>query len=170
MKTLNLTFNEGVLLAISTLTVLAGATIAPSLPFIAEQFSQLTHNTFWAQLAIGLPGICVALSAAWIGKNAAGKNTPALLIIALLGYGVLGVAYLIAPEKLSLLLASRAVLGFCVAAIMIMTTVLLVKDKAPQKSAQLLGYQAAAGGFGGVIYMALANELTQWYGLAPFGL
>lgn len=170
MKAFYLNIYQSILLAISTLTVLAGATIAPSLPYIADYFSQSPHSEFWAQLALAIPGICVAISAAWIGKQSAIKNRPPLLIVALLGYGALGVAYLLAPHQLLLLLASRAALGVCVAIIMIMTTVLLIKDQSPQKSRQLLGYQAAAGSFGGVLYMALANELTQWHGLAPFAL
>lgn len=161
---------EYILLAISTLTVLSGATIAPSLPYIADNFSQSPHAQFWAQLALCLPGISVALGAAWIGKKTTPNKNELILVLALICYGILGCIYLIAPSQLILLLASRCALGFSVAAIMILTTILLIKGKPKEKIQRLLGYQAAAGGFGGVIYMALANYLTQWYGLAPFGL
>jgi Major Facilitator Superfamily. len=161
---------EYILLAISTLTVLSGATIAPSLPYIADNFSQIAHAQFWAQLALCLPGISVALGAAWIGKKTIPSKNEFILLFALISYGIFGCMYILAPSHLILLLASRCALGLSVAAIMILTTILLIKGKPKEQIHRLLGYQAAAGGFGGVIYMALANYLTQWNGLAPFGL
>ena len=170
MNSTKLNFKDFALLAVSTLTVLASATIAPSLPYIAQSLSNSEHAQFWAQLGLCIPGIVVALSAAWIGKITANKNSYSGLMIALASYGVLGCAYLLAPTQILVLLLSRGALGFCVAAIMILTTVSLIKGKSAALGQQLLGYQAAAGGFGGVLYMFLANQLTLWFGLAPFGL
>jgi MFS family permease len=56
-----------VLLLIGTLTVMSGATIAPSLPAMQDYFKAVPNSEYLVRLALTLPALFIALGAPIIG-------------------------------------------------------------------------------------------------------
>ena len=54
---------RGTLLAVSTLTVMSGAVIAPALPAMEAYFAEVAHAALLTRLVLTLPGLAIALSA-----------------------------------------------------------------------------------------------------------
>lgn len=158
------------LLLVSTLTVMAGATIAPSLPAMADKFSSIQHIDFWVQMAMTLPGLAITLSAPFIGRYVDTYDKKLLLLISVISYGVLGTAAMVVSHSLSAILVLRFLLGISVAGIMVTCTTLFSDYYAGPKRGHYLGLQAAFGGFGGVVFIATANSLAGANWLYPFAL
>ena len=56
-----------VLLLIGTLTVMSGATIAPSLPAMQDHFKAVPNSEYLVRLALTLPALFIALGAPIVG-------------------------------------------------------------------------------------------------------
>jgi uncharacterized RDD family membrane protein YckC len=57
----NSVFTKATLLLVSTLTVMAGATIAPSLPGMQVQFAQIDNVGLWVRLVLTLPALFIVI-------------------------------------------------------------------------------------------------------------
>ncbi|HEY7773718.1 MAG TPA: MFS transporter [Marinagarivorans sp.] len=158
------------LLLVSTLTVMAGATIAPSLPAMQEQFSGIRHADFWVQMVMTLPGLAIAVSAPIIGRFVDRHDKKLLLLYSVAGYGLLGTAAIASSHSLIALLILRFLLGLSVAGIMVTCTTLFSDYYHGPERGHYLGLQAAFGGFGGVVFIAVANGLADVNWLYPFAL
>ena len=55
------------LLVVNTLTVMAGATIAPSLPAMQVQFAAVDNVEYLVRLALTMPALLIALGAPIVG-------------------------------------------------------------------------------------------------------
>ena len=163
-------FRNMTLLLVSTLTVMAGATIAPSLPAMAENFSTTKHIDFWVQMAMTLPGLAIALSAPFIGRFVDTYDKKLLLFTAVASYGLLGCLAIAVSDSLGGILVLRFLLGISVAGIMVTCTTLFSDYYAGPQRGHYLGLQAAFGGFGGVAFIATANVLAGTNWLYPFAL
>jgi hypothetical protein len=56
------------LLLASTLTVMAGATIAPSLPAMQDHFSEIANSQFLVKLILTIPALFIALGSPLAGQ------------------------------------------------------------------------------------------------------
>ncbi|RXJ73566.1 hypothetical protein CS022_08660 [Veronia nyctiphanis] len=154
-------FRTLALLLASTMTVMAGATLAPALPGMQLAFSDLPQSEFWVKMSMALPGLVIALCAPFVGQMLDKSRKKAILVVALFAYAATGVAGYFWPDSIWLILASRAMLGVAVACIMVGCTTLAGYYFKGPDLARYMGLQAAFGGFGGVVFLALAGVLAE---------
>lgn len=155
------------LMTISTLTVMSGATIAPSLPAMREHFATVPNADYWVRLALTLPALFIALGAPLVGIIIDRLGRKPLLLLALCLYGIAGSSGFLA-NNLNWLLVGRAFLGVSVAAIMTIATTLIADYYTGATRAQFLGLQAGFMGLGGVLFLTFGGLLADLNWRFPF--
>jgi MFS family permease len=155
------------LLVLSSMTVMAGATIAPALPKIRVFFQMAPEVDFWVKLLLTIPALFTAISAPFAGALIDRFGRKPLLICAVILYGLAGSSGLFL-EDLSSLLAGRALLGLAVGGIMTTATALVADYYQGQKRNQVMGIQAAFMGYGGVAFLLLGGFLADLDWRYPF--
>jgi len=149
------------LLLASTMTIMAGATLAPALPGMQQAFSNLPYAEFLVKFALSLPGLTIAICAPFFGRLLDKAHKKSVLIVALAFYAISGVIGYFYSESIFAILLSRLTLGAAVAAIMVTCTVLAGEYFKGPKFGQYMGLQAAFGGFGGVVFLSIAGVLAE---------
>jgi MFS family permease len=155
------------LLCISTLTVMAGATIAPSLPSMQEFFKAIPNADYVVRLALTLPALFIALGAPIVGILIDRVGRKPILLAALALYGIAGCSGFFL-NNLSLILVGRALLGVSVAGIMTTATTLVGDYYKSGSRAQFLGLQSGFMGLGGVLFLSLGGFLADLNWRFPF--
>lgn len=155
------------LLVTSTLTVMAGAIIAPSLPAMQEHFATVPNVDFWVRLVLTMPALFIVIGAPFAGMIIDRFGRKWLLVIGAILYGLAGSAGYILPS-LTALLVSRALLGLAVAGVMTSVTTLIADYYDGPSRAQILGFQAAFMGLGGTIFLTTGGFLADLDWRNPF--
>ncbi len=155
------------LLLVSTLTIMAGAMIAPSLPAMRAHFTAVPNADYWVRLALTLPALLIALGAPVVGVAIDRLGRKPLLLVALLLYGIAGSAGFWL-ESLQAILVSRAFLGLSVASIMTTTITLAADYYKGSALAQFLGLQSGFMSLGGVVFLTLGGFLANLDWRYPF--
>lgn len=148
------------LLTASSLTVMAGATIAPGLGQMQEHFAGAPTTV---KLVLTLPGLFTAAAAPLAGWLADRRGRRPVLLAGLLLYALAGTQGLWAGSLPSLL-AGRALLGVAVGMIMTCATTLLLEYYQGEERRRVLGWQNAFMSFGGVLFLALGGLLAEGLG------
>ena len=156
-----------VLLAASSLTVMAGATIAPSLPGLARHFSEVPNADFLARFALTLPALLIAISAPVMGVLVDRFGPRVVLFWSAVVYVVGGSSGIYAPD-FHTILVGRGVLGIGVAGVMTATTTLIGALYPPSARDGVLGYQGAAIALGGVVFLTAGGWLAEIGWRLPF--
>jgi MFS family permease len=86
----NSTLTKSTLLLASTLTVMAGATIAPSLPQMQKHFAEVENVELWVRLVLTIPALFIALSSPFAGIAVDRFGRKLLLIFSAAVYGLAG--------------------------------------------------------------------------------
>ncbi|GAA2853519.1 putative MFS family arabinose efflux permease [Aminobacter aminovorans] len=157
------------LLLISTLTIMSGATISPSLPAIESHFAGSPDVEILTRLVLTLPALSIVICASFAGGLADRFGRRPLLIVAALLYGLGGMSGLLA-ESLPTLLVGRALLGIAVAGIMTTATALVGDYFSGPARDRFMGYQSAFVGFGGLIFLTGGGMLAELHWRAPFAV
>ncbi|MGF1473914.1 MAG: MFS transporter [Rubrobacteraceae bacterium] len=157
------------LLAASSLTVMSGATVAPSLPGLQESFSQVENSEILVRLVLTVPALFIAIFAPLAGSLVDRVGRKQVLLYSVILYGIAGGSGLIL-DNLYAILAGRALLGVAVAGVMTSATALIADYYSGRERSHVLGLQAAFMGFGGVLFLALGGFLAgvDWRG--PFAI
>ena len=162
------------LLICATLTVMAGATIAPSLPGLLKHFEDTPNASTLVPLILTIPGLAIALSAPLCGMLVDRIDPRIVLLVGIVLYIVAGSSGLYL-DGLTPIILGRVLLGLAVGGIMTSSTTLIANLYSGQERGRILGYQASAMGFGGVIFILAGGFLADvsWRGpfavyLAPF--
>ena len=79
-----------VLLLIGTLTVMSGATIAPSIPAMQDYFKAVPNSEYLVRLALTLPALFIALGAPIVGILIDKFGRKPILLFSLALYGIAG--------------------------------------------------------------------------------
>lgn len=108
---------KAAILGASSLTVLAGAIVAPALPSIALHFQDHPQSELLVRLIVTLPALAIALTASPMGWAADRLGKKRLLFLALGVYLMAGLSG-VWLESLELILAGRFLLGMAVAGIL----------------------------------------------------
>jgi len=156
------------LLFCSTLTVMAGATLAPALPSMAGSFSTIDNIDTLIKLVIVLPGIFIAITAFSMGYYLDRYSKYKILFTCLLAYGVFGCFGYVYSQNFLAILVSRAFVGIAVAGIMVAVTVIAAEVFSGKELPQYMGLQAAFGSIGGVVFMVLSGFLAEVNWTLPF--
>lgn len=157
------------LLGVSTMTIMASATITPALPGMQRHFAAEPHAELLVRLVLTLPGLAIMVSAPLLAKLSGRTGRVPVLLACLALYTVGGGSGLLL-DSLPALLVGRAVLGIGIAGIMTTSTALIADHHDPAEHGRVLGLQGAAMGFGGVVALLLGGLLAavDWRG--PFAI
>lgn len=156
-----------VLLLTSTLTVMAGATIAPSLPAMENYFSGVENVEFWVRLVLTIPALAIVIGSPIAGQMVDRIGRKPLLIGSAILYGLGGSSGLVL-DSLFAILTGRALLGLGVAGVMVSATTLIADYYQGETRANFMGLQSAFMGFGGVIFLILGGYLADTNWRLPF--
>lgn len=157
------------LLLISSLTIMSGATIAPSLPAIEAHFAGSANVEILTRLVLTLPALFIMICAPFAGGLADRFGRRPLLIAAALLYGLSGMSGIV-TDSLTGLLTGRALLGVAVAGIMTTATALVGDYFRGAARDRFMGYQSAFVGFGGLIFLTGGGLLAETHWRAPFAV
>lgn len=158
-----------ILLACATLTVMAGATIAPSLPGLQDHFADNPDANWLVPLILTVPGLAIALAspiAGYIVDRATKRNVLVFGICLYIAAGSSGL-YL---NAIGHILVGRVLLGIAVACIMPSAMALIANLYTDEERGRVLGYQAAAMSFGGVVFIMSGGLLADLSWRGPFAV
>lgn len=152
-------------LASATLTIMAAAIIAPSLPAMGEVYGE----GVLVRLALTITSLAIAISAPVAGLVADRVGRRPLLVTSLVTYAVAGTAgYFVAG--LPVLLGTRTLLGLAVGGVMTSVSALITDWFDGAERGRFLGLQQAFASLGGVVFLPLAGILAGVDWRLPFWL
>lgn len=158
---------KATLLAASTLTVMAGATIAPSLPTMQAYFSEIPNAEFWVRLVLTMPALFIVIGAPIAGQVVDWIGRKPLLTGAAILYGIAGGSGFVLNSLLAILIG-RSLLGLAVAGVMVSATTLIADYYQSDDRAEFMGLQAAFMGLGGVLFLSLGGVIADISWRLPF--
>ncbi len=158
-----------VLLACASLTVMAGATIAPGLPGLLEHFREHPDADYLTRFILTIPGLAIAISAPVAGVLADKLGRRILLQLGIALYIVAGSAGLYL-DALSWLLVSRFFLGIAVGMVMVCSTALLTDHFQGSERDRAMGIQSSAMAAGGIVFISAGSMLADMSWRAPFAV
>ncbi|GHA78003.1 MFS transporter [Streptomyces termitum] len=155
-----------VLLLASTLTLMAGAVIAPVVGVIRDD---LGVSGTGAGLILTAHGLSLALVSPLVGRAVDRFGLRAPLVGGLLLYGVAGGAGLV-TDSYPALIISRFVFGVGAAAVFIGTTVALLALYQGEERDRVAGWRSTALSLGGIVWPLIGGALggISWH--APFAV
>jgi len=155
------------LLASASLTIMAAAVIAPSLPEMSRVFAGVPAGGVLVRLSLTITSLAIGLTATVAGAVTDRIGRKPVLVGSLLLYAAAGVGGYVAAD-LGVLLATRAVLGLAVGGIMSAVSAMITDLFDGPRRAWFLGLQAAAASLGGVVFLPMAGVLAGISWRAPF--
>jgi len=158
-----------VLVATAWLAVIATSLIAPVLPRMAEHFAGVPNGADLIQLTVALPALFVALFAGIIGVFADKIGRKVVLLVALVAYGVFGMAPLFI-DSLPLILLTRCGVGIAEAAVMTAGTAMLGDYYRGASRERWFAIQMGSANLIAVAVLALGGALGEISWRAPFGV
>lgn len=158
---------EATLLLASTLTVMSGATIAPSLPAMQIQFAEIANVEFWVRLVLTMPALFIVIGSPIAGQLVDTIGRKPLLLASGILYGLAGSSGFVL-NSLFAILGGRALLGLAVAGIMVSSTTLIADYYKGDARANFMGLQAAFMGFGGVLFLSVGGFIADISWRLPF--
>jgi MFS family permease len=159
------------LLLTSSMTVMAGAAIAPALPQIQAFFAIPPGSPAELQvkLLLTLPALFTAIGGVFAGViiDRWGRKWPLAGAVCL--YGLAGSSGLWLDD-LGTMLVARAGLGLAVAMIATASATLLGDYFQGPERTRIMGLQAAAMGFGGVLFLLWSGAIATYSWRFPFAI
>jgi ACDE family multidrug resistance protein len=153
-----------VLLAASTLTVMAGAILSPVLELIRRD---LALSDTAAGLVLTVHGFSLAIAGPLVGRAIDRWSVRPTLVWGLLLYGISGGAGLV-TNSYTLLLAGRLVFGIGTAAVFAATTVALFELYRGSGRDRVMGWRTSAISLGGLAWPLVGGALGTLSWHAPF--
>ncbi len=155
------------LLMTGTMTVMAGATIAPALPALADHFSGSPNVEYLSRFLITLPSIVIAIFAPFAGFIVDRFGRKRLLVSGIVLYGIAGSAGFFLTS-LSGILISRAFLGLGVTGVMTVSSTLMGDYFSGRVRERFMGFRQGFIQYGGVVFLTLGGILASFDWRAPF--
>ncbi|WP_339712392.1 MFS transporter [uncultured Kriegella sp.] len=151
------------LLLTSSLTIMVGTAIAPSLTEIAINLD-FSFSPGWL---ITLPSLGVVLFAPIIGRLISKLGAFKLLTLGLIPYAILGYSggYISDPY---VLIVNRILLGGSAVAIQVAVTTYIADYFEGQRRIELIAWQGMAIEVGGVVFLSIGGVLGEWHWRSPF--
>jgi MFS family permease len=149
------------------MTIMAGATISPALPALADHFQSTPNVAYLSRLLITLPSLVIAIFAPLAGMVIDRFGRKRLLIVGITLYGFAGSAGIVL-DTLPGILASRAFLGLSVAAVMTVSSTLMGDYFSGRVRERFMGFRQGFIQYGGVVFLTLGGILAVVDWRAPF--
>jgi MFS family permease len=152
-------------LMLSALTIMANATISPSLPGLKEHYADVDGIETLSGLLLSLPSLAIVLSAGFMGWMVDRFNRQTLLIVSALLYAIGGTSGLWV-DSLQGMLIGRFILGLGVAGTMTLGMTWGADLWQGAARARFLGWQGASMSGGGIVVMLAGGALAalHWRG------
>ena len=163
----NSSLTKVTLLLVSTLTVMSGATISPSLPAMQAHFSEIANADFWVRLVLTVPALFIVIGSPIAGQIVDRIGRKPLLLGSAILYGFAGSSGFLL-DSLFAILIGRALLGLAVAGVMVSATTLIADYYQGDDRASFMGLQAAFMGFGGVLFLSVGGFIADLSWRFPF--
>ena len=157
------------LLAAASLTVMSGATIAPSIPALQTHFASVPNADLLARLVLTIPALFVAVFAPLAGLIADRFGRVRLLFGAVLLYAAAGASGLVL-DSLTGILVGRALLGAAVAGTMTAAITLVGDYFEGDARDRFMSIQTSFNAFGGVVFLAAGGVLADLHWRGPFAI
>jgi MFS family permease len=157
------------LLLASSLTVMAGATIAPSLPQIEATFAGTPNVELLTRLVLTVTAIFTVIGSPIAGFIADRFGRKPLLLFGLVLYALAGTSGLYVDSLVGLLVG-RAALGISVACNLTAATTLFADLYKGPARAKMLGRQSAFMGLGGITFLLIGGYLADIGWRVPFAI
>lgn len=163
----NSPFVIAALLLTSSLTVMSGATIAPSLPAMGTHFAYIENAEYLVKLALSISALFIAIGGPFAGILTDRVGRKPLLIASTLLFACAGSAgYFL--DSLWAIVISRALLGIAVAGTMTGVTTIIGDYYQGQQRANFMGLQGAAMSMGGVVFICVGGIVAEINWRLPF--
>ncbi len=146
------------LLAGTCMSVLGAVLIAPVLPAMGEAFGRTPGVRVLVPIALTIPALMIGLAAPFAGMIADKIDRKRLLIVAMVAYSVFGTAPLYLPS-LGAIIASRAAVGLCEAAIMTCCTTLIGDYWSGARRSRYLGMSTLVATISATVFLAIGGLL-----------
>lgn len=167
--TLNKPFVKATILFCSMMTVMAGATIAPSLTEMESAFPDNPAANTLVKLVLTIPGLAIALTAPFSGRFIDRFGRIRLLVFMLFLYAAAGSTGLYLNTLLEIIVG-RIFLGIAVGGIMT-TAIALIGDYFEGEERQsFLGTQAGVMALSGTLFISLGGFLADLGWRYPFAI
>ena len=157
------------LLASATLTVMAGATIAPSLPGLVAHFADDPRAEWLVPFILTAPGLAIAVAAPLSGVVVDRSVKRNVLLAGIALYIAAGTSGLYL-DSLDAILVGRLFLGLAVGAVMTASMALIADVYEGEARQRVLGWQAASMGIGGILFIGFGGLLGQLDWRGPFAV
>jgi MFS family permease len=134
------------LIALGTMPALAIAALVPVLPALFQQFKDVPNRELLVPMILTVPSLCVALFSTPLGAVADRWGRRRLLLLALLAFGLFGLAPMLFDD-LRAIIASRFVVGLAEGAILTTSNALMGDYFEGEERKRWLGLQMSVGPF-----------------------
>jgi MFS family permease len=155
------------LLFASSLTVMAGAIIAPALPQISSEFTHVAGYELLSRLVLTLPALFMAILAPFAGYLLDSRGRRNILLYSLILYAIGGTSGLYLNDLYAILLG-RALLGIATGALVTSVITLIGDYYEGSERSSFMGVQAAFSGLGGLIFISSGGILADIHWRLPF--
>ena len=163
---------QGVILLLPvTLAVMGIAVLVPVVPQLMAHFKNVPNSQYLIQGGVlTMPALCITLFSPLAGWLADRFGRRRILILAMVAYGVLGVAPIVL-DNLFAIVGSRVGVGLCEAVVMTVSTTLISDYFKGRAREQWLASQTAVASLSALALIAIGGFLGSVYGWrGPFGV
>lgn len=150
-----------------TLTTMAVVLLAPVLPKLMAEFSDVSGHEYLVPMVLTLPSLCVAVLCPFAGLLGDRFGRRKLLLAALLLYAVVGVAPVFLSD-LTHILISRICVGVAEALIYVMSTTMIGDHFTGKARDRWLAGQTAFASLSALLFFNLGGVLGELGWRAPF--
>ncbi len=157
------------LILLSMLPILAIAGLVADLPVLLEVFRDTPQHELLVPMVLTLPSLCIALFSSIAGVVADRWGRRPLLLLALAGFSLLGLAPLLF-SSLTAVLASRFLVGLAEASILTCTNTLWGDYFPEDARRRWLGYQQMSGPVSNALLALAGGALATHHWASPFWL
>lgn len=156
-------------LGLASMTIMANATVASSLPGLRARYADVPHIDTLAGLIVTLPSLAIVLSAGLMGVLIDRWDRQKLLLVTAVLYAVGGTSGLW-TESVWAMLAGRLALGLGVAGTMNLGMTWASDLWQGSERARFLGMQGAAISGAGIVFMLLGGLLASYHWRGAFAV
>lgn len=150
-------------------TMMSNVAIVTALPRFENYFKAIENIEFYSRLMITLPSVVIAIFSPFLGHLIFKVGKKSSVIFALIFFALTGSAGLYL-DSVEMFLLSRALLGLCIATLMIVSTSLVGDYFKGEARHKFMGYQSAFVAFGGIVFVVGGGILSDISWRLPFGI